>query len=92
MFLCICVTIKKATRLKYSGFVLLIIIKFTSLMILQLIHHPTDLSGFGLGFCLALACWAEAQRHRGVCDWTAQTGWAHRERRVLQLLLLVFKN
>lgn len=61
-------------------------------MIVQLIHHPTNLSGFGLGFCLALACWAEAQRHRGVRDWTAQTGWAHRERRVLQLLLLDFKS
>ncbi len=61
-------------------------------MTLQLIHHPTDLSGLGLGFRLALACRAEAQRHGDVCDWTAQGGRAHRQRRVLRLLFLVFKT
>lgn len=49
-----------------------------SLMAVQLIRCPTDLSGFGLGFSLALARWAEAHRHRGVCDWAAHAGWAHR--------------
>ncbi|TNN47652.1 hypothetical protein EYF80_042142 [Liparis tanakae] len=64
------------------------IIKFTSMKASD--PSPTDLSGLGLR--LALAWRAEARRRRGVWDWTAGSGRAHGQRRVLRPLLLVAKK